>query len=118
MNNMLNYQKMGERIRKYRLSAYMTQEQLSELCGVTPASISRLETNAMSCSLPLLVSVAAALNVGLDALVCDSLPAVTSDYLDKDFSKLLSDCTAKEKRIIYKIAETTKKTLREQNSGI
>lgn len=109
----LDYKKLGERIRKYRISAHMTQEQLAETVNVVPSSISRIETNANSCSLSLLVKIASALNVDLDALVCDSLPAVTDFFIGKDFESLLSDCTAKEKDVLFKVLKVTKKAFRE-----
>ena len=114
MGNKLDYKKMGERIRKYRLTAHMTQEQLAELCNINPASISRLETNATSCSLSLLVSVAVALNVSLDDLVCDSLPSIKNTYLDQDVQNLLKGCTTKERETLIKLLESAKKILREQ----
>lgn len=51
----LDYNKLGQRIRKHRIAAHLTQEQLAEVVDVVPSSISRIETNANSCSLPLLV---------------------------------------------------------------
>ncbi len=109
----LDYDKLGQRIRKHRISAHMTQEQLADAVDVVPSSISRIETNANSCSLMLLIKIATALNIGLDALVCDSLPPVKDFYINKDFETLLSDCTVKEKNLLLKVLEVTKKALRE-----
>lgn len=109
----LDYNKLGQRIRKYRMAAHLTQEQLAEAVGVVPSSISRIETNANSCSLPLLTKIATALNVSIDALVCDSVPSVTDLYLRKDFEVLLSDCTTKELNLLFRVLEVTKKALRE-----
>lgn len=109
----LDYNKLGQRIRKYRMAAHLTQEQLAETVDVVPSSISRIETSANSCSLSLLVKIATALDVGIDALICDSLPSVTDLYLRKDFEALLSDCTAKELNLLFRVLEVTKKALRE-----
>lgn len=109
----LDYNKLGQRMRKYRMAAHFTQEQLAEAVDVVPSSISRIETNANSCSLSLLVKLSTALNVGIDALICDSLPSVTDLYLRKDFESLLSDCTTKELNLLIKVLEVTKKALRE-----
>jgi transcriptional regulator with XRE-family HTH domain len=109
----LNYNKLGQRIRKYRIAAHFTQEQLAEAVDVVPSSISRIETNANSCSLALLVKIATALGIGLDALVCDRLPPITDLHLRKDFEALLSDCTTKELNLLIKVLEVTKKALRE-----
>ena len=109
----LDYNKLGQRIRKHRTVAHLTQEQLAEAVDVVPSSISRIETNANSCSLSLLIKIATALNVGIDALVCDSLPSVTDLYLRKDFEALLSDCTTKELNLLFRVLEVTKNALRE-----
>lgn len=109
----LDYNKLGQRIRKHRIAAHLTQEQLAEAVDVVPSSISRIETNANSCSLSLLIKIATALNVGIDALVCDSLPSVTDLHLRKDFEALLSDCTTKELNLLFRVLEVTKNALRE-----
>ena len=77
----LDYNKLGQRIRKHRIAAHLTQEQLAEVVDVVPSSISRIETNANSCSLPLLVKIATALNIGTDAIIFDSLPSVIDLHL-------------------------------------
>ncbi len=109
----LDYNKLGQRIRKYRMAAHFTQEQLAEAVDVVPSSISRIETNANSCSLSLLIKIATAFNVGIDALICDSLPPVKDLYIRKDFETLLSDCTTKELNLLFRVLEVTKKALRE-----
>ena len=109
----LDYNKLGQRIRKHRIAVHLTQEQLAEVVDVVPSSISRIETNANSCSLPLLVKIATALNVSTDALICDSLPSIIDLHLRKDFESLLSDCTAKELNLLIKVLEVTKKAVRE-----
>ena len=65
-----------EKLLTLRKANNLTQEQLAEAVDVVPSSISRIETNANSCSLSLLINIATALNVGIDALVCDSFPSV------------------------------------------
>ena len=61
----------------------------------------------------LLIKIATALNVGIDALICDSLPPVKDLYIRKDFETLLSDCTTKELNLLFRVLEVTKKALRE-----
>lgn len=73
----LDYNKLGQKIRKHRIAAHFTQEQLVEAVDVVPSSIPRIETNTNSCMSSLLIKSATSLNVGIDTLVCDSLPSVT-----------------------------------------
>lgn len=109
----LNYAELGQRIRRYRQFAHMTQEQLAEKIDMATSNISHIERATTQVSLQSLVKIANALNVSLDQLVCDSLLAVSSSYLDKDLAELLKSCTPKEKKIIRNIVEVTIKTLRE-----
>ena len=109
----LNYTALGQRIRKYRQSAHMTQEQLGEEIDMATSNISHVERATTQVSLQSLVKIANALGVTLDQLVCDSLSVVSSSYMDRDIAELLKNCTVKEKKVIRNIIETTIKTLRE-----
>ena len=110
----LNYAELGQRIRKYRQAAHMTQEQLGEKIDMATSNISHIERATTQVSLPSLVKIANALGVSLDQLVCDSLSVMSSACLDKDIAELLGSCTPKEKKIIRNIIEVTIKTLQEQ----
>ena len=102
MKNELDYTKLGERLKEARIKKHMTQEELSEKIDSATSSISHL------------IKICNVLEIGIDALLCDSLSAISSSYLDKDFEKLLSDCTVQEKKLLLRILEVTKKTIREQ----
>ena len=92
----------------------MTQEELSEKIDSATSSNSKRENGTHSPSLKTLIKICNVLEIGIDALLCDSLSAISSSYLDKDFEKLLSDCTVQEKKLLLRILEVTKKTIREQ----
>ena len=112
MVNDLNYTQIGKRIKQYRSKNHMTQEQLASRIDVAVSTIAHAENGTSKPSLPLLIKIVNALNLSLDQLVCDNLPAIDI-YLDKDIAELLSDCTSKEKQIIRDIITVTKKSLRE-----
>lgn len=113
MDRLFNATQFGKRLKKYRNKKHLSQMQLSELIGSSPASISHLENGTHSPSLETLIKLSTALGVGIDELLADSLPAVTNIHLDKDIAELLSDCTLQEKKILKDIISVTKKTLRE-----
>lgn len=94
----------------------MTQEELSEKIDSATSSISHLENGTHSPSLKTLIKICNVLEIGIDALLCDSLSAISSSYLDKDFEKLLSDCTVQEKKLLLRILEVTKKQYGNKNS--
>ena len=109
MKNELDYTKLGERLKEARIKKHMTQEELSEKIDSATSSISHLENGTHSPSLKTLIKICNVLEIGIDALLCDSLSAISSSYLDKDFEKLLSDCTVQEKKLLLRILEVTKK---------
>lgn len=114
MNIEIDYVQLGQRIKKQRLLSHMTQEQLASKIDIATSNVSHVERATTKVSLPTLVKIANTLNVSLDQLVCDSLP-VADSYLEKDFSALLKDCTVNEKRILYDITCTAKKTIRKNH---
>ena len=73
----LDYQAIGVRIRRLRKERGLTQQTLAEMSGQEPSNISHIERGATKLSLPTLVSVANALEVTVDQILCDSLPAPT-----------------------------------------
>lgn len=111
MTNDIDYKQLGERIKKYRKKAHLTQEQTAAEVDCAVSTIAHAESGDSKPSLPLLIKLSNTLGISLDQLICDSL-SNTEAYIDKDFSELLSDCSIKEKKIIYDIAISTKASLR------
>lgn len=81
------------------------------MAGLTPAHFSHVETGNTKVSLPSLLQIAAALDVTLDDLVCDSLTH-TKHVSMKEMDVLLSDCSDAEARALVTIAEAGKQALR------
>jgi len=71
MNTELDFRKIGARIQHYRNERKMTQEQLSEIVGTTQKYISRIEIGYHRTSLDMIVAIASALNISVDALIAD-----------------------------------------------
>ena len=107
----IDYKLIGKRIRTERLRQGLSQEQLAELAELSPVHISHIEMANTKLSLHAAVSIANALNVSLDAVICDTLEAS-----DKAFSQIilkeLQDCSPKELSIISEIIKTLKDNLR------
>ena len=64
---------IGKYIRLYRTKRKMSQEQLAELISVTPPYISMLERSEKYPALDTLISIANALGVSADMLLCETL---------------------------------------------
>ena len=114
MTNDIDYRKLGQRIKYYRVKCHLTQEQLAANIDVATSSVSHAERGTSKPSLPMLIKIANALKISIDQLLCDNLP-IEDVYLDKDIASLLSDCSTRERRIIRDIIEITKKTIRENS---
>ncbi|MDA3835024.1 MAG: helix-turn-helix transcriptional regulator [Spirochaetales bacterium] len=99
----IDYELLGQRIRKSRIKAGMTQEALSGIIGLSPSHYSHIESGKTKISLPTLVSIAQALDTTIDSLLYDSTPVLVDTY-DKDFKDLLEDCTRHEKEILLQNA--------------
>jgi len=75
MDRLFNAAQFGKRLKKYRQKKHLSQMQLSELIGSSPASISHLENGTHSPSLETLIKLSTAFGVGIDELLADSLPS-------------------------------------------
>lgn len=107
----INYEEIGQRIRKARLAAKVTQEQLAEQAGVGTTHISHIETGNSVPSLKLLVDILNALDLSADAVLCDQL-----DHAGASFPAMiateLEDCTEEEIRIFSDMLRAMKASLR------
>lgn len=107
----LDYQAVGIRIRRFRKARGLTQQTLSELSDQEPSNISHIERGATKLSLPTIVSIANALGVTVDDLLCDSLESSRAAF-EREASEILSDCSHKELKIITGTMRALKDNLR------
>ena len=107
----LDYKSIGKRIKINRINADLTQEKLSELIDISPTHLSNIETGTTRVSLTTLVSIANALSVTADDLLCDSLVKAKVQY-ERDIADVLDDCDEYEIRVIGDVIKTLKDTMR------
>ena len=69
----LDYKAIGKRIKIARIKADLTQERLAEMVEISPTHMSNIETGTTRISLTAIVSLANALSVTVDDLLCDSV---------------------------------------------
>ena len=101
---------LGKRISFYRLKLSMTQEKLADLANCSREYIAYIENGVKTPSLPILVDLANALHISVDALLVDSLDYSLSSS-DSDLHRLLLDCNETEQEIIIRTAKELKATL-------
>ncbi|HHZ07053.1 MAG TPA: helix-turn-helix transcriptional regulator [Clostridiales bacterium] len=107
----LDYKAIGKRIKIARIKADLTQEHLSEIIEISPTHLSNIETGTTRVSLNAIVSIANALGITSDDLLCDSIIKAKVQF-EKDIALLLEDCDEYEIRIVKDMVEATKSTLR------
>ena len=108
----IDYQAIGTRIRRLRKAQGLTQQTLAELSDQEPSNISHIERGATKLSLPTLVSIANALGVTADQLLCDSIAASGTVYR-QELMALLDDCSHWELRLITETIRTLREGLRQ-----
>lgn len=106
----LNYYDIGQRIRRFRRSYNLSQEQLAEKIGISTTHMSHIETGNTKLSLPVLVAIAKVLNVQIDALVYDT-PQVNKTFLEAEITSILDSCTVHDMYIILDTMKAVKVSL-------
>ena len=107
----LDYMDIGRRICQHRKALGYTQQKLAEMSNQEPSNISHIERGATKLGLPTLVSIANALGVSADDLLCGSILAAET-IVDKDAAKILADCTHTERKRIIGTMQALKDNLR------
>lgn len=103
----MDYYKIGQKIRKIRKAHGLSQEELAERINISTTHMSHIETGNTKLSLPVLVDIAAALEVRTDDLLCNEAAETTGTSLD-EIAVVLEHCTAQEAKIIADIVKATK----------
>lgn len=107
----LDYKTIGKRIKIARIKADLTQERLAEMVEISPTHMSNIETGTTRVSLTAIVSLANALSVTVDDLLCDSVVKSKVQF-EKDIAGILADCDEYEIRMVKDMAQALKETLR------
>lgn len=102
----MDYYKIGQRIRKIRKAHGLSQEELAEKINISTTHMSHIETGNTKLSLPVLVDIAAALDVRTDDLL-ESNTITTSAALE-EIAVVLDSCNAQEARVIADIVKAMK----------
>jgi len=113
---MIDYLSIGKRIRVNRHNVGMTQETLAEKVNVSPPYISRIENGSSSPSLQTLVDICNALNITIDDLMQESLPAARR-RIGSQLDELLVHCTSAETNMIVNIVRVLIQEIRNIQSG-
>lgn len=109
-NEMMDYYKTGQKIRKHRKICGLSQEDLAEKIGISVTHMSHIETGNTKLSLPVLANISVALGVSTDELIFDS--ANGRELALGQLSEAIEDCTEREINIITYTVKALKVSLR------
>ena len=103
----MNYYEIGQRIRKFRKAHRLSQDELAEKVDISTTHMSHIETGNTKLSLPVLVSLAAALEVQTDDLLFDHTRAGRNVAIE-DLLSTLEDCSSQQIKVLSDIVKAAK----------
>ena len=108
----MNYNEIGQRIRKYRKDRGLSQEQLAEAVNISVTHMSHIETGNTKLSLPVLVALASALQVSCDDLLCGS-EDTTAEAIS-GIMRTVRECSLSQLKIITALIRAVKENTGEK----
>lgn len=98
----IDYKALGKKVRKYRKEKKWTQSDLAYASQRSNNTVSHIENGTGKFDTQTIVNIANALEVSLDALLCDSLINPGAAY-GKEIERLLNDCDTDEQRFLSEL---------------
>lgn len=99
----MNYIAIGENIRTARKKRFLTQENLAEMCNISPVFVSQIENGMRKPSLETVYNISVALNVTVDELLYQGVSTVNDT---ERFIAVLEGRKACETELAYKMMKT------------
>ena len=100
----LDYNIIGERIKKARIDKNMTQEKLAEQIDVSVAFLSRVERGTSHINLKRLTQICEILGVS-EGSILNGVSSNSDNYLASEFNNILNSVSSDKQKLIYKIAK-------------
>ena len=102
--NSLNFEQIGEKLKKIRLSKNLTQEYIANAADVNTSHISNIENNRVKVSLSVLVQICNALDTTVDYILSDEYND-SSSAIEQEILHELHSCNNETKEQILKIVK-------------
>lgn len=100
----LDYNIIGERLKKARIDKNMTQEKLAEQIDVSVAFLSRVERGTSHINLKRLAQICEILGVS-EGSILNGVSSNSDNYLASEFNNILNSVSSDKQKLIYKIAK-------------
>src|SRR5574344_1621018 len=104
----LDFTIIGSRIKKARIEQHLTQEKVAEKLDVSVAFLSRIERGTAHINLKRLSEICSILNV-TEGYILNDTSMDSKDYLNSEFTELLTNCSKEKQKLIYEVAKTIAK---------
>lgn len=104
----MDYYKIGQHIRKVRKAHGLSQEALAERVNISTTHMNHIETGNTKLSLPVLVDIAAVLEVRVDDLLDSAPNADTTSVSLDEIAAVLQGCTASQAKVISDLVKAAK----------
>ena len=99
----LDYNIIGERLKKARIDKNMTQEKLAEQIDVSVAFLSIVERGTSHINLKRLTQICEILGVS-EGSILNGVSSNSDNYLASEFNNILNSVSSDKQKLIYKIA--------------
>lgn len=100
----LDYNIIGERLKKARIDKNITQEKLAEQIDVSVAFLSRVERGTSHINLKRLTQICEILGVS-EGSILNGVSSNSDNYLASEFNNILNSVSSDKQKLIYKIAK-------------
>lgn len=104
INSMIDYKKIGTRIKKKRTELHLTQEQLANELNITTFYISKIENGKATATLETLALIAHHLDIDLSYLIAGTSTLDKKYYID-ELNDICSKASNKQLALIIKLAK-------------
>lgn len=104
MNNIIDYKKIGSRIKDARKAKGVTQEVLCNDLNISPYHYSKIENARVSASLETLAEIAHYLSIDLDYMLSGT-SKINNLYLDNEMAILFNKCSHEQKQMIIELTK-------------
>ena len=104
----MDYYAIGQRVRKFRTSQHLSQEQLAEPVNISTTHMSHIETG--NTSLQVFCGLASALHVSADDLLFDGRPSGKA-VCTQEIANLLSRCSPSQAQVLKDLLFAAKQSM-------
>lgn len=102
----VDYEKIGQRVRKLRLEKGLTQAQLAEAVGCSNNYLSHIETAQCKLSLSMLLRLSLALGESADFFLLDTPYAPKEAIINRDIAAKLAKCNPATLNAVSRMIDT------------